>query len=118
MWQLFKEGGFPMWFVVTFGLVALATALVFAIRPRREQEGFIIGMSHATLFSVLAGVAADFSAVSHAIESHRFPDSQTPLILIEGFGESMSPCIFGFPMLSLVWLMVAVGRRRLDARDA
>jgi hypothetical protein len=114
MLELFKDGGFPMFFVVGFGLIALVTALLYAIRPKAEREGFITAMSGATLFSTLSGVCADFIAVAHHVATHEIaPDKLTPL-LVEGFGESMSPCIFGFSMLSLVCLMVAVGRRRLE----
>ena len=33
----FKEGGFPMFFILAFGGLAIATAFVYAIRPRKER---------------------------------------------------------------------------------
>ena len=38
-------------------------------------------------------------------------------IVIEGSSESTSPGILGFGMLALIWLLAAVGKRRLDERE-
>lgn len=112
----FKEGGFPMWFILAFGGIAVATAFVFAIRPQKEREGFIVAMSTATLFSVLSGTLAGFSAVAHHLAKHEeYGPFEFARIMTMGLGEITRPGILGFSMLSLVWLMVAVGRRRLEA---
>lgn len=118
MIELFKLGGFPMFFIVAFGLIALVTAFVYAVRPRAEHEGFIRLMSVATLFSVFSGTCADFAAVCRHVARHadEMNGKQMAAIVVEGFGESMSPGIFGFTLLSLVAIMFAVGKRRRDAR--
>jgi hypothetical protein len=38
-------------------------------------------------------------------------------VLSQGFAESMSPGIVGFALLSLTWLVVSVGLRRIGRLD-
>ncbi len=118
MWTLFRNGGFPMFFIVAFGLIALVTAFVYAVRPRAEHEGFIKLMSIATLLSVFSGTCGDIAAVGYYVgnKAEQMTGRQLSAILLQGMGECTSPGIFGFTMLSLVALMCAVGKRRLDAR--
>jgi hypothetical protein len=118
MLTIWRNGGFPMYFILAFGIIALATAFVFAVKPEREREGFVRYMAAATLFSVFSGTVADFAAVAHYVANHDLEGRTMAKLVITGFGESMSPGIIGFPILSLVWLMLAVGKRRLDARFA
>jgi hypothetical protein len=41
-----------------------------------------------------------------------------PLIVMTGVAESLSSVILGFSFLTLVWLLMAVGHRRLARRTA
>ena len=118
MLTLFRNGGFPMFFILFFGAVALVTAFWFAVRPSDRHEGFIKWMARATLYATLSGTLADFLAVMRYVVNNKVQGEQRALILCEGFGESLSPGIMGFSFLALVALMTAVGRRRLDARRA
>lgn len=113
MWNLFREGGFPMFFVVGFGLLALSTAFAFALRPSEERERFVRWMALATIASVICGTAADLSAVAHYVSSRSLEGSRLAAIVVEGVGESMSPTIFGFSILSLAAAMIAIGKRRI-----
>lgn len=113
MWTLFRNGGFPMFFVVGFGLIALITAFSYAMRPLPEREKFVRWMALATIASVICGTAADFAAVAHYVATRSIEGSRMSAIVIEGFGESMSPAIFGFSILSLAAAMIAVGKRRV-----
>jgi hypothetical protein len=115
MLTLFREGGFPMWFILAFGLVTLGAAARYAARPDGRRLGFIRAMALATLFSTLNGVAADLAAVGHNVSARYnggYGDLPVPAILLQGFAESMSPAIVGLTMLSLVALIVAVGATR------
>ena len=116
MLTLFRNGGFPMFFILAFGAIALATAFWFALRPSDRHEGFIRWMARATLYATLSGTLADLLAVMRYVVGHELKGDERALILCEGFGESMSPGIMGFSFLALIALMTAVGRRRLDAR--
>ena len=118
MWKLIQEGGFAMLFVLGFGLTALVSAVLFAVRPARRKLPFLRGMSYATLFAILSGICADLAAVGHAIPGRFAEDPKWYFALILGFGESMAPGIIGFTLLSLVWLVSAVGERRLARTEA
>ena len=119
MWTLMHEGGWPMWMIVAFGVIALGAAARFALRPERRQRGFIISMSAATLFSIFVGTCADLAAVGHSVGEQwsdliSNPNHAPARMWSEGFAESMSPGIMGFVMLSLVAMLYAVGHARLE----
>jgi hypothetical protein len=117
MIEFFKDGGWPMFVILLFGSLALATAAFHAAKPDGRHEGFLRWMCGATLCSTLAGVAADFGATFHAtckIEDLNLRGQVTT----EGLAESMSPAVMGFVMLSLAMFLGAIGRRRLDGRKA
>jgi hypothetical protein len=115
MIDFMRAGGFSMWIVLTFSLIALVAAGLFAFRPDERKIGFIRAMTIASLFSVASGVTSDIGAVMSKVSSHpewsKSPDLH--LIVMTGIGESMAPAILGFTLLSLVWLVSAVGVRRL-----
>ncbi|HEY3359443.1 MAG TPA: hypothetical protein VGQ83_39700 [Polyangia bacterium] len=117
MLTLFREGGFPMIFVLLFGLITLVAAILFAVRPARRKLAFIRGMGVATLFAVLSGICADLGAVFHKVPANFGDRPDWPLIVVVGLGESMAPGIMGFTLLSLTALIAAIGARRLAAAE-
>lgn len=118
MWTLFKEGGFPMWVVLAFGFTTIATAFAFAVRPSARHVRFIKSMNAATLFAAFGGVLMDFSTVAHVVGNREdmAAELRTRIVLM-GFGESMAPGIMGLTFAALVAMLLAVGQRRLDARE-
>src|SRR5258708_7720149 len=121
MWTIFREGGFPMWFVLLFGFGGLVTAFVYAVRPDAKREGFIRWMIAATIFATLSGTFAAVGQVMHYLVRSYDELGQTgerTKVLFLGLGESMSAGILGFALVGLTALMCAVGKRRLDARAA
>src|ERR1043165_7771167 len=110
MITLFVEGGFPMWFLLAFGLAALATAARFAWAPARRTLRCALALSAATTCTAITGVAKDLATVGHQAPHFltRHPEENVQ-VLLQGFAESMAPAILGFTMLSLVALLVAVG---------
>jgi hypothetical protein len=115
MLQLFREGGWAMFFVLAFGSLAFIAAVVFAARPHPGRIDVVRALTRATVFSIAAGIVADVAAVcSHVPANPEWANSpKIHLILLQGLGESMAPGILGFTILSLVWLVMAVGHRRL-----
>jgi hypothetical protein len=134
MMTLFRNGGWSMYWVVAFGVVARGGAAQFAARPRASHEGFLKWMSRALVWAILTGICSDAATVlgvgsAKMGESHlrmlegtvvgELADADTRArILCEGLSESLSPGIVGFAFLAVVALLSAVGRRRLDARRA
>ena len=115
MLTLIRNGGFPMFFILAFGLVGLAAAGWFAYRPNARSLGFILWMGGATLFSTLMGTAADFGATFFAVAKmidQKIPSPDWHAVIIEGAAESMSPGIMGFAFLAMTSLVVAVGKAR------
>jgi hypothetical protein len=119
MMTLMRNGGFPMWFIVAFGLVALGGAIRYAFRPDDARLGFVKYMAGATLFSTLTGFLADLAAVFAFFAGRRgepaldvVKETQWPVQLMAGLAESTSPGIIGFTLLSLTALLCAVGQSR------
>jgi hypothetical protein len=114
MLNLFVEGGFPMWFLLAFGLTTLVFAARFARAPVRRTLRIALGMAGATVFTTLTSVSTDLAMVGHHapeyLKSH--PETTLPEVLLQGMAESLSPAILGFTMLSLAALLVAVGFHR------
>jgi hypothetical protein len=121
MLTLIEWGGFPIWFVLLFGFISLGAAGFFVFRPDRRQLGLVIGMSLATFFSILNGIVADLATVGHSANvgwDKYVAEGGLPIIprmVSQGFAESLSPGIIGFTLLSLTWLVAAVGLRRMTS---
>jgi hypothetical protein len=114
MLTLFQEGGFPMFFLLAFGLSALVLATRYALIPGRARLRLTVGLSLATGFTTLTGAATAFSAVGHEAPAYvaKHPGATLPEVVLIGFAESMAPVILGFTVLSLVALIVSVGLYR------
>lgn len=114
MMDFMRAGGYSMWLILLLGGVALGVAVWFAIRPGERKLSFLRPMSVATVFAVLSGVFSDLGAVMHHV-ANRPEFAQSPdlhLIVMTGIGESMAPAVLGFSILSVTWLLAAVGLRR------
>jgi hypothetical protein len=113
MMTLIRNGGFPMFFIMAFGLIALSAAGWYAVRPNARSLGVIVWMGAATLFASLMGTVADLGAVAFAVSAMiEKGNKDWVAIVFEGFAESMSPPIMGFALLSMVALVTAVGKAR------
>ncbi|MFO0672125.1 MAG: hypothetical protein U0235_21280 [Polyangiaceae bacterium] len=127
MLTLMLEGGFAMWFILLFGLVALGAAGSFAVRGDARSLGFVKGMTQATLYATLVGIATDIGAVGHHVGemmagTFKLPPGNEALTpasaTLIGVGESMAPAIVGFALLTITVLFTAIGERRVDLRAA
>jgi hypothetical protein len=118
MFNLLRDGGAPIWFVLAFGTWSLVLSGRYAMK-KSVSLGFIRGMSVATVFSTLSALCADFGATFAHVSQHLEAgagDTRVDLAqLIEGLGESMSAGIVGFSLLALTALLVGVGKQRRDA---
>jgi len=119
MIEFFQAGGYSMFFILILGLVTLGAAAAFMRKPQAQDVGMIRGFSVATVFAVLSGIAADLAAVfTHVPNNPEFAQSpDMPLIVMTGLAESLTPAILGFSMLTLAWMVTAVGVRRLGASE-
>jgi F0F1-type ATP synthase membrane subunit c/vacuolar-type H+-ATPase subunit K len=118
MGTLFVHGGIGSWFVVLFGLICLVTAALFAWRPDEGRLAVLKAMSLATGFSMLGGFVA---GVAKSLDGcARLPPDKRdlwPMFAIKGISEASALLILGLALLTLTWLVVAIGLRRLAARE-
>ena len=106
------------WFVVIVGLATLATSINFALRPAERTLAVLRPLSAATAFSSLAafllGLANGLVGLSRSLEhaADAASTSRVWRVFIAGLAESPASLVLGFALLSVVWLLVAVGLRR------
>jgi hypothetical protein len=111
MATLVREGGFPVFFLLAFGLLAMAFAVRFATAPSQRMFRTTLALGAATLLTSINGIFAALSAVGHHAPEYlkRHPESSLSEVVLLGFGESMAPGILGFTILSLIALILALG---------
>ena len=110
--EFWSWGGFPMFAVLIFGVINIVAAAFFAARPDPSKVGSIVSLSLVEFFTIAMGVVTDLGTVGHAVATRKFPDPPE-LIVLQGFAESMTPATLGLSILSVVWLLMAVGYRRM-----
>lgn len=106
-----------MWFVLALGLITLAAAASFARRPSPARKDAVKSFSLATSLIVISSVCLDLAAVGSKIpaDPQWQGNPRLPLAVMEGISESLAPAILGFTLLSLVWIVMAIGQRRLES---
>lgn len=102
-------------FFALVGLVGLATAARFAFKPSERTLAIVRPLCAATIFSslaaFLAGVTNGLVGVSHLLDG-QVETARIWRLAIGGFAESPIPLVIGFALVSVDWLLVAVGLRR------
>jgi hypothetical protein len=118
MYTMIREGGWPMWFVLAFGLSALVTAAWYALQPSDRLRALAKGFGLTTALASIQAVAADIAAVGHNVPSHweqmKMTNELLPRLLLQGLAECMAPAILGFSMVTLVALLYGIGRARVS----
>jgi len=111
MLTLFREGGFPMWFLLTFGALLLIAGARFALRPDPSRLRLALALGAATLFTMVTAVSAALATVGHQAPAYlaRHPELTLAGVLLQGVAESLSPAILGATVLALAALFIALG---------
>ncbi|MEO8183951.1 MAG: hypothetical protein ABI895_34445 [Deltaproteobacteria bacterium] len=110
------EGGWAMWFVLALALITVLAAVGFARRPGSARKEAVCSFSRATSLVIVSAVSLNLAAVGSKIPNNpEWANSpRMPLMVMEGISESLAPAILGFTLLSLAWLVMAIGQRRLS----
>ncbi|MBI4817711.1 MAG: hypothetical protein HY791_15725 [Deltaproteobacteria bacterium] len=115
MLEFFKAGGAPMIVLLGLGIVALVASIKFVSKPRAEAVRPLRALAKSIVYASIAGVATDLMAVFTQVPNH--PEwSKSPelhLIVMQGLGESMAPAVMGFTILNIVYVLIALGERRI-----
>ena len=114
MMTLFREGGFPMWFLLAFGMLLLISGARFAMNPGPTRLRLALALGAATLFTMVTAISADLATVGHQAPSYlaRHPELTLAAVLLQGIAESLSPAILGSTVLTLAALFIALGFHR------
>jgi hypothetical protein len=109
----------PVFFLFALvGLATLATAGIFAFRPAERTLGIVRPLCAATTYSALAaffaGVVNGLMGLSRLLDTATDAPGSAHVwrMAIGGFAESPIPLVAGFAVVSVAWLLVAVGLRR------
>ena len=101
--------------VIGFGVITLLLAVKHFVRPSERRISMVKMMSIATVFSICAAVSANAAVVMTRVPNH--PEwSVSPkvnLVVMTGLGEALTPAIIGFTLLSIAWIFVTSGFRKL-----
>ncbi|MGF1465321.1 MAG: hypothetical protein ACFCGT_04235 [Sandaracinaceae bacterium] len=114
--EFFRAGGWPMFVVLLFSVLTIAGAVQVLLAPRAQYLEMTRALSVATVLSIVSGVCTDLAAVFSKVPANpawaESPD--LALIVMTGLGESLAPAVLGLPLLSIAWLLLAAGLRRLE----
>jgi uncharacterized membrane protein YfcA len=110
MLQHFREGGWGMFPTLGFGLLMLAVAVRYALRPERRFVPLLLGLGTVTLASGLLGFVTGLMATFQYIGG--VPADQRYLALI-GLGESLNNVAFALVFVVLAALAASLGAWRL-----
>jgi hypothetical protein len=104
-------------FFALVGLATLVVAAMFAFRPAERTLGMVRPLCAATTYSALAAFFAGMINGLYGLT--RILDGTFSLsaerfwpTVIGAFAESPIPLVGGFAIVSVAWLLVAVGLRR------
>lgn len=102
-------------FVAIAGLLALATAARFALRPTEQGLAVLRPLCAATTFAALAafllGIANALVGVVRRLEAAGDP-AEAWRVFLAGLAEGLVPLILACSLLAVCWLLAAVGLRR------
>lgn len=116
MVEFMKAGGWSMWFVLLLGLGSLAAAIWFIVRRRLGTLALVRALTLATVFAIASGLCANLAAVMTFASHEEEVGPHMVHAIVAGLAEAAAPGILGFAMLSMSWLLVAVGTRRAQDR--
>jgi len=108
--EFMREGGWGMYPILLLGILALASATRYAIRPERLCLRFVAILWVTLLTAVVHATVTDLAAVFRFFDDPaRAPDNQIVRLLFGGLKESTRPAILGGIFLTLVPLLAAAG---------
>jgi hypothetical protein len=114
MFDMIREGGFPMVIILVFGLVTVGAAVRFAVKPEERGIALVRALTAATVLASVAGLAAALAAVGHYVAQNDWATHpELPNIIFQGAAESLANPILGCFLAAVAWLGVAVGVGRM-----
>jgi hypothetical protein len=106
------------YFYLVVGFFTLGTAIKFAVRPTERTLSIVRPMCAATVFasiaSFLTAIANGVFAISRQLERASDPAAMAAIRqhVLGGIAESLAVPVIGATVLTIAWILVAVGMRR------
>jgi hypothetical protein len=113
MVEFMRAGGWMMFVILAIAIPLLVSAAKFARNATPHGLSLVRTLTTATIFAAIAGVVTDLATVArHVVD---IPELRKDLVdnLLFGFNESMAPAVLGFSLVTLAWILVAFGVRRM-----
>ncbi len=108
-----RAGGFNMFVLLALGVFAVPTAIRFARDADPHRLALLRALTWALMFSALIGFVSGLAVT--ALHVGRDPEAMKSAlaILLVGFAESCANLILGGGIAAIVWILIAVGVRRM-----
>ncbi len=113
MMEHFREGGWGMFPVLAFGLLLLAAAVKYAVKPERRLVPLLYGLGVLTLSAGALGFVTGLMATANAIGTNPDFTSHAGLITIIGVGESLNNIAFSLIFVVLAAIAASLGAMQI-----
>ena len=117
MMEHFRNGGWGMFPILIFGVVLLAAAIRYAVRPEKRLVPLLFGLGILTIASGGLGFVTGLMTTANAIGTIPEFTSRAGLITIIGVGESLNNVAFSLVFVTLASLTACLGAWQI-ARNA
>jgi hypothetical protein len=110
--------GYGFWIFLMVSLATLAVATKFAVRPAERTLAILRPMCAAAAFATVAsfclGVTNGLMALSNTLRHAADAVALFPIwpTVVGGLAEALMGLVLGSTLLTISWLLVAVGLRR------
>ena len=104
----------PMLVVLAIAVISLLFALWFAVAADAKRLAILRALTWTQVFAIVSGVASNLVAVCWYVG--KLPDNQPVDVktVFIGIGEALTPAIAGGTALTLTWLLISLGMRRVS----
>lgn len=100
--------------IIILGLSSFAMAVSFMVKPTEVKLAVIRPLSIATTFASVAGLSSGLATALTNISGQLGGRSGlvNVAMLAGGISEALVAAVFGFSLLTLAWIAVALGMRK------
>lgn len=87
----------------------------FARNASPQGLSMIRALTMAVLFAAIGGVITNLAAVARHVPNNPELWKEPLANILWGINESMASAILGFPLITIAWILVAFGVRRMPS---
>ena len=105
--EYFRDGGWGMYPTLVFGLVLLAAALKYALRPERRLVPLLVALNLLTLSAGALGFVSGVITTARYLEG--VGETRSALVAFLGIGESLNNVAFALVFVTAGAIAVTLG---------